>query len=200
MNLSEKAIERLRFMARGVKLPITKGCCRLCRRRLPNHRRGYCTDECQSAYLMATSSQYVRLRVFEIDEGVCRGCGLDCDATEKRLWGYSTMQKMAPKSSPIQRGMLAPMELRVALVTSLRSFGFVLSPSKVETLWQADHIVPVVDGGSFLIENLQTLCQVCHKGKTTTESAMRAKREKLLGKKWKATQAAQGRTRRKLKS
>lgn len=33
--------------------------------------------------------------------------------------------------------------------------------------WQADHIVPVVEGGADLgLKNLRTLCTACHKGET----------------------------------
>lgn len=44
--------------------------------------------------------------------------------------------------------------------------------------WAADHIVPVVDGGSWTLENAQTLCDPHHKAKTAREAAERAARRR----------------------
>lgn len=44
--------------------------------------------------------------------------------------------------------------------------------------WEADHVVPLIDGGSFGLDNLQTLCVDCHKAKTAKEAAERAVRRK----------------------
>lgn len=44
--------------------------------------------------------------------------------------------------------------------------------------WEADHIVPLVDGGSYGMENLQTLCPKHHREKTSRENAVRARRRK----------------------
>jgi 5-methylcytosine-specific restriction endonuclease McrA len=45
------------------------------------------------------------------------------------------------------------------------------------TFWDADHLVPVADGGPSTLENLQTLCLSCHQAKTLTQrhAAMAAK-------------------------
>lgn len=41
--------------------------------------------------------------------------------------------------------------------------------------WQADHIVPVVEGGGACgLENLRTLCEACHKGETKKLARRRA--------------------------
>ena len=45
--------------------------------------------------------------------------------------------------------------------------------------WQCDHIVPLWDGGSNDMENLQALCANCHSEKTILEARERAKRAKL---------------------
>jgi 5-methylcytosine-specific restriction protein A len=39
--------------------------------------------------------------------------------------------------------------------------------------WESDHVVPLVDGGSFEMANLQTLCLACHHAKTAAENARR---------------------------
>jgi 5-methylcytosine-specific restriction endonuclease McrA len=197
-ELKPAAKGRLKHLRRFEKLPIVKGRCRLCGDKRPPSRRGYCSDECQNGYLMATDLGYVRFRIHERDKGVCAECGLDCDDHERRVWGYSTMAKVPPKGSPAERALRTPHELRVTAIAMLKKNGFAgLTPSSAKTLWNADHIVPVVDGGSFLMDNLQTLCLTCHDRKSTTEATLRARRGKLLGRKWERDASASGRTRRK---
>ena len=37
-----------------------------------------------------------------------------------------------------------------------------------KTLWDADHIIPVVDGGGECdLENIRTLCLICHRAETS---------------------------------
>lgn len=40
--------------------------------------------------------------------------------------------------------------------------------------WDADHIVPLIDGGEHSMDNLQTLCRDHHKRKTAIEARVRA--------------------------
>lgn len=35
-----------------------------------------------------------------------------------------------------------------------------------QTKWDADHTIPIVEGGPCAIDNLRTLCRVCHKSVT----------------------------------
>ncbi|MBW2274640.1 MAG: HNH endonuclease [Deltaproteobacteria bacterium] len=58
----------------------------------------------------------------------------------------------------------------------LRRLGF--KPRK--SLWELDHIVPLIDGGSHDLENLQTLCTPCHVKKTSEEARLRSARAKEL--------------------
>ncbi|MAJ59069.1 MAG: hypothetical protein CBC48_03205 [bacterium TMED88] len=56
------------------------------------------------------------------------------------------------------------------MARALREKGFVPRRS----LWEVDHIVPLVDGGSHEMSNLQSLCTPCHKRKTAAEATARA--------------------------
>ncbi|MAI81052.1 MAG: hypothetical protein CL917_19080 [Deltaproteobacteria bacterium] len=58
------------------------------------------------------------------------------------------------------------------MTRALRERGFVPRRS----LWELDHILPLVDGGGHELENLQTLCTPCHKKKTAEEARRRAQR------------------------
>ena len=42
--------------------------------------------------------------------------------------------------------------------------------------WEHDHIVPLKDGGSHALDNIQTLCVPCHKVKTAREAGARVLR------------------------
>jgi 5-methylcytosine-specific restriction endonuclease McrA len=44
--------------------------------------------------------------------------------------------------------------------------------------WELDHIVPLADGGTHELANMQTLCRPCHRAKTAREAAERARRRK----------------------
>jgi 5-methylcytosine-specific restriction endonuclease McrA len=41
-------------------------------------------------------------------------------------------------------------------------------PTSRKSVWDVDHILPLKLGGDHSLENLQTLCYLCHKTKTTT--------------------------------
>ncbi len=46
---------------------------------------------------------------------------------------------------------------------------------------EVDHIVPVAQGGSNELENLQTLCKTCHSRKTSEETGFGASRRAPTG-------------------
>lgn len=85
-----------------------------------------------------------RRRVRKRDRGRCGACGLDTYALRRRVRGRGSHRK-------------------------LRELGF--KPRK--SLWELDHIVPLIDGGSHDTSNLQTLCTPCHKRKTAREATER---------------------------
>ena len=48
-------------------------------------------------------------------------------------------------------------------------------------LWQADHIIPVIEGGgSCGLENIRTLCTACHRQETKKLARRRAKKQACL--------------------
>lgn len=109
--------------------------CRRCSGDIPRGRKTFCKKECVHEWRLRTDPGYVRLKVFERDQGVCAECGLDVFKEAFRWNG--------PASARTRRA---------------RSTG---------DLWQADHIVPVAEGGGECgIENYRTLCTACHKIET----------------------------------
>lgn len=86
------------------------------------------------------------------DRGVCRACGLDTNALRRKIRG---------------RGRAA----------RLRELGF--HPRR--SLWELDHIVPLIDGGGHEPANLQTLCVPCHRRKSAEETRDRARARAATG-------------------
>jgi 5-methylcytosine-specific restriction endonuclease McrA len=132
-----------------------RGSCRWCgeaivhaagEKRGEPNRRRRWHPDCVDIY-NASDPREARRRVRKRDRGHCAACGLDTYALGRRMRGRGSHRK-------------------------LRDLGF--KPRK--SLWELDHIVPLVDGGSHDPENLQTLCTPCHRQKTSKEAGERRER------------------------
>lgn len=117
--------------------------CRWCNLEVPPRRFTFCSDWCVHEWRLRTDPGYLREQVFARDKGVCAICGIDCRSAYfdlKRARG-SHRQKL------------------------LARWG--LQRISRKTLWDADHIVPVVEGGGECdLENLRSLCLICHRRQT----------------------------------
>lgn len=162
-------------LCQGCKAPMPeklRPICRLCGEPCPGRRYSWCSDECVDAYNLVSSSAALRQATFARDRGICAVCGNDCDALQKRV------NAMAYE----QRGE--------AFVV-LRENGFnvpLCRTSSCGSLWEADHVEPIDEGGSWEMRNVQTLCTPHHKEKTAEQAGRRARQLRLIGKKWRQTQ------------
>ncbi len=95
----------------------------------------------------ASDPREARRRVRLRDRGICRACGLDTRRLAREMRGRGRARR-------------------------LRERGF--HPRR--SLWELDHIVPLIEGGSHEADNLQTLCVPCHRAKTASEARQRAAR------------------------
>jgi 5-methylcytosine-specific restriction endonuclease McrA len=105
--------------------------------------------------MLRTSPSYLRSEVLKRDQGICAICGLDTLAIEAELTRlYWESHKTWPCGKEMER------------------FKKSLGISKTrKSLWDADHILPVHQGGGECgLENMQTLCIWCHKKKTKVEN------------------------------
>lgn len=117
--------------------------CRWCRLEVPAGRRTFCSDWCVHEWRLRSDAGYLRERVFERDKGVCAGCGLDTQAEWRRIRRLPAARRA---------GVLRDWGIR-----NLRR----------SSLWDADHIAPVVEGGGECdLSNLRTLCLRCHRRAT----------------------------------
>ena len=87
-------------------------------------------------------------KVFERDRGVCALCGVDTMDLRRRKRKLGYAERLAFE----------------------RQWG------KRKTLWDADHVLPVAEGGGECdLDNMRTLCLLCHR-KVTAELRDRLRR------------------------
>lgn len=123
------------------KGPNSRSLCRWCELEVPPRRQTFCSDWCVHEWRLRTNPGYLREQVFERDRGVCAACGIDCEAEMRRL-----------KRSGRR-------------LDAWDAWG--LRPRQRRSLWDADHIVPVVEGGGECdLSNMRTLCLRCHRAAT----------------------------------
>jgi 5-methylcytosine-specific restriction enzyme A len=133
------------------KGPNGRNLCRWCNLEVPKGRVTFCSDWCVEEWRLRTDPGYLRDKVLERDKGICAACGVDCEAAWihlKRLRG-------------------------AARVRTLLEWG--VKPRVRKSLWDADHILPVVEGGGECdLANLRTLCLKCHRAATAELRKRRA--------------------------
>lgn len=136
------------------KGPNGRNVCRWCALEVPKGRRTFCSEWCVHEWRLRTDMGYLREQVFDRDKGICAACGMDTEAEWKRI------QRLRGKR-------------RWQVLTEWR-----LQGRKRRDLWDADHIVPVAEGGGECdLSNIRTLCLKCHR-KATAElrNRLRARR------------------------
>lgn len=135
-----------------------RGTCRWCgasilydggARRGEIDRRRRWHPHCVDVY-NATDPRELRRRVRRRDGGRCAVCRLDTYELKRRMRGRGMWKKL------IERGFV-----------------------RRRSLWELDHIVPLIEGGGHELSNLQTLCVPCHREKSARESRERAARAQI---------------------
>ena len=113
---------------------------------MAKRRRTFCSDYCVHQWRLRTDPGYLRDQVFARDRGICARCSIDTIAA------YAALKRA---KGP-------------ARVAGLRLYGMRTITTR-RTLWDADHIRPVAEGGGQCdLTNLRTLCLLCHREATAT--------------------------------
>lgn len=120
--------------------PNGRGLCRWCSLEVPRGRFTFCSQYCVHEWKLRSQPAYLREHVLLRDRGLCAACGVDTIAANRRL--------RASRGSG-----------RQAL---LEHWG--LRRLTRRSLWDADHILPVAEGGGECdLANIRTLCLRCHR-------------------------------------
>ena len=123
----------------------------------------FCGEPCAKAFRVKTRAGFARAELFKLERGVCQSCGLDCDALLARLLAEPSVPERA-RALESARGPRAGGAL---CFSSARAAAIARAP-RAGDLWQADHIVPVAEGGGECgLENFRTLCDGCHRRATS---------------------------------
>ena len=129
-------------------LPVGPNGLRLCRwcelEILARRRRTFCSDYCVHQHRLRTDPGYLRDQVFARDRGICQACRADTVAI------FAALARARGKARAAGLAFY-----------SMKSIG------ARRSLWDADHILPVAEGGGQCdLDNLRTLCLVCHRDAT----------------------------------
>lgn len=141
--------------------------CRWCNLEVPAGRLTFCSEWCVEEWKLRSDPGHLRARVFERDRGVCAACGLDCVAEFRRI-------RRLRGAARVRAGSEWPMRGR-------------------KSLWDADHITPVAEGGGECdLSNMQTLCLKCHRARTAELRLRRKQRQIPLTSSQQAARARPG--------
>jgi 5-methylcytosine-specific restriction endonuclease McrA len=123
--------------------------CRWCRGPVAPPRRTFCGEACVHEWKIRSSPWYVRREVKKRDKGICRLCGLNV-VKAHREW---------TRAKPPVTDRAARKRWRAE-----------------RPRWEADHIVPVADGGGECgLDNYRLLCRPCHVRVTLEWRAQRSR-------------------------
>ena len=126
--------------------------CRWCRGPVAAPRRTFCGDRCVHEWKIRSSPWYVRQQIRKRDKGTCQLCGFNI-VKAHREW---------TRAKPPAGDRVALRQWRAA-----------------RPRWEADHIVPVADGGGECgLENYRLLCRACH---VTVTTEWRIRRQVVRG-------------------
>lgn len=158
---------------------------------IPIGRKTWCSKKCVDEYLFRSDPSAIRKAVYKRDRGICATCG--CDATaEFKAWSKNRKEvsRLAERLANNFRanadwtgsrwefrgtGWPHHKEIRAFREYMLAKYAPGNWTSGRSTGWDADHIIPVVEGGGGCsLKNIRTLCQPCHKAVTRELAARRA--------------------------
>ncbi|XP_045825146.1 DNA annealing helicase and endonuclease ZRANB3 isoform X2 [Trifolium pratense] len=123
----------------------------------------FCNLVCYQEYRMRTSNRFLRQELFQIEQGVCTNCQLDC---------HKLVVHIRPLSLERRQAYIEKVAPNIAKRTKMLE-KLVKEPIEGNA-WHADHIVPVYKGGGECkLENMRTLCVACHHDVTAVQCADR---------------------------
>lgn len=147
---------------RAIRPELPKGSggrtlCRWCSLEVPPGRYTFCSEWCVHEWRLRSSPAYLRQQVLRRDKGICALCFTNT---------LSAFLRMKKARGETRKEMLA-------------AWG--LSRMTRRSLWDADHILPVAEGGGECdLGNIRTLCIACHKSVTLQLRARLSQQRRAL--------------------
>lgn len=145
------------------KGPGGKYHCKRCGREVPKGpKRYWCSDACVAAWKDEHDPHHQRNVVWKRDHGICQRCGMSV-ALLKRIivrLGWFRM-RYSIYSTPL-----------VDFLLGLLGF------NAHNSLWEADHRIPLCEGGEPGTVNMRVLCVPCHRIVTNELKARLAERRR----------------------
>eukprot|EP00557_Chaetoceros_sp_GSL56_P007692 CAMPEP_0176504824 /NCGR_PEP_ID=MMETSP0200_2-20121128/16158_1 /TAXON_ID=947934 /ORGANISM="Chaetoceros sp., Strain GSL56" /LENGTH=930 /DNA_ID=CAMNT_0017904319 /DNA_START=273 /DNA_END=3065 /DNA_ORIENTATION=+ len=116
----------------------------------------YCSQECAEEGRLRRGGMYastrVRAQVFSLENGICQKCGIDANALYLKVHALEPPERLN-----------ALMSANWRLPKTQKALHNLLHNPKEADFWQADHILPVAQGGGDAsLDNYRTLCTPCH--------------------------------------
>ena len=145
--------------------------CVMCGKPLTGRQERWCGGrKClQAQWIRSGDQTEMRVYLFKKEKGICQGCGMDCEMLRKVIeWVVENRDSESEEEEMILY-QLVDLGLPIKITGDEDNRGFVT--------WEADHIVPLAEGGEHHEDNIQTLCITCHK-KDTRELAGRLARKR----------------------
>ncbi|KAK2819613.1 hypothetical protein Q7C36_021259 [Tachysurus vachellii] len=128
---------------------------------------GFCSASCMEELQLRSSRGYARSRVLETEQGVCQSCGLNA----RQLYLRVRDAPNTHRKEILDNTWLSQLPLK--------QLNEMIRHPVEGHFWQVDHIKPVYSGGGqCLLDNLQTLCTVCHRMRTTQQARERSQMKK----------------------
>ena len=159
-------IRRENAQQHRTRLNRRPGECTWCGRQVTGRKVSWCSKACVEAFRQVNDPEHIRRLIYRRDHGVCRCCGFDTDKLLRILWWSITSNSLPRARSP--KTLLRKLRwqhLGDIHIHELSQQLFGCSLRRVP--WEADHIVPVVEGGGQQgLSSYRTLCLLCHKIRT----------------------------------
>lgn len=166
-----------------VRGPNGRWMCRCgCGREVQPPRRTFFSAECKDQWLIRHHPGYARDRVWKRDKGICARCGFDTQACRRELDDLWVKTYWRPPYRPDSPHWFTQSQIDRVQDEAWKAYCArrkqLIQEGRLDCrghLWEANHIVPVVEGGADLgLDNLETLCLRCHKEETRKLARRRA--------------------------
>ncbi|CAC9459575.1 putative SNF2/RAD54 related DNA helicase [Leishmania infantum JPCM5] len=131
----------------------------------------FCSGKCRLSFFIRRSGGAIRRSVAGVDKSVCSHCHVDCETL-----CTSVAAAAGRRERVAVIGKLHPQLLQFPALCEK-----VVSNPIPGNFWHVDHVVPVAwGGGEATLDNLQTLCVVCHALKTHEDMRQLRQKRALL--------------------